>query len=506
MWEPGMEDYPNVSPDGGSFLYVAGPEGKKDIYLRRVGGENATNLTGGFPGNDTQPAFSPDGKEIAFATRAFSHSGGGRSELWVVRVASGARRKLYDGDGRTPSWSPSGSRIAFDQGRYGNSPDAQRGVSTIPAAGGAPTAVVNVDAAVWTNPDWTRGGITFDSMAGGTLGIWRIAVDEATGASLGESVPLLTSVTDTIRSSSSADGRRVLFAAAVGSFAIDRFDFDPARGKLAGERQVVLSGPRDLRPQNLAPDGEWLATILLDRNHRHDILLVRVRTGETRRLTDDAPRKYALRWAPDGSKLYFCVAPEGVEEVWSIRPDGSERQREVRSAGEGGVRPLAASPDGRTLYVSVGKDGLPHTVDLADAPDARRPVPLPPPPGGRRFEPSFMSPDGRWLAGRAVDPNAPPDRDPRTLYDAQERTYTELPAPPTASLCGFLPDSRRLLFFRPGQLEVLDRVTGTLAPAGSLETTWLSTPFWLSRDGRSLYGSRARSEFDIWMLDTRAAR
>lgn len=77
-WEPGRETDSAVSPDGGSFAYVAGPTGQRDFLVRRVGGETSTNLTGSFPGDDTVPSFSPDGRSIAF----WSERDGGR--IFVV--------------------------------------------------------------------------------------------------------------------------------------------------------------------------------------------------------------------------------------------------------------------------------------------------------------------------------------------------------------------------------------------------------------------------------------
>ncbi len=176
-WETGLEGSPSISPDGGSFVYESGAPGQRDVFLRRVGGENPVNLTKDFAGDDLQPAFSPDGtaiafrsdregrgiflmgatgesprrladlgydpawspdgKKIVFATVPQGPREAGRSELWVVDVSDGTRRRLYDGNGKQPTWSPTGSRIAFYQGRrHHQLLGARLSISTIPAAGG----------------------------------------------------------------------------------------------------------------------------------------------------------------------------------------------------------------------------------------------------------------------------------------------------------------------------------------------------------------------------------
>ena len=66
------------------------------------------------------------------------------------------------------------------------------------------------------------------------------------------------------------------------------------------------------------------------------------------------------------------------------------------------------------------------------------------------------------------------------------------------------PDSRRILLRRQDSLELLDRVTRTVTPAGSLEADVRRVA--LSDDGRSLFTMRWVYEGDIWMLDYGTSR
>jgi hypothetical protein len=59
-------------------------------------------------GNDWSPAWSPDGRTIAFAsTRS------GSLELWTMASDGSNPRRLSSSPAEYPSWSPDGSRLAF---------------------------------------------------------------------------------------------------------------------------------------------------------------------------------------------------------------------------------------------------------------------------------------------------------------------------------------------------------------------------------------------------------
>ncbi|MBI2403419.1 MAG: PD40 domain-containing protein, partial [Gemmatimonadetes bacterium] len=72
--DPGVEWFPSLSPDGQWLTYSGEASGNRDIYLLSVGGRNPINLTADSPEADDQPAFSPDGEQIAFRSE---REGGG---------------------------------------------------------------------------------------------------------------------------------------------------------------------------------------------------------------------------------------------------------------------------------------------------------------------------------------------------------------------------------------------------------------------------------------------
>lgn len=103
------EVHPAWSPDGRKIAFVSNRDGNLNIYVMDADGKNVHQLTD-HPASDLHPAWSPNGQEIAFqSTRD------GNIDIYVMDTNGGNIHRLphrlaFD---ITPAWSPNGRKIAF---------------------------------------------------------------------------------------------------------------------------------------------------------------------------------------------------------------------------------------------------------------------------------------------------------------------------------------------------------------------------------------------------------
>src|SRR6185369_13066379 len=130
------------------------------------------------------------------------------SALWAVSFQTGSKRLITAGDAVQPSWSPRGDRLAY----WGIHRGGQRDIWTIPAAGGTSVQVTS-DAAVDWNPEWSPdgGSLYFVSDRGGSMNLWRVAINARTGAPLGAPQPATTPSGYTEHPSFARDGRSLAY-------------------------------------------------------------------------------------------------------------------------------------------------------------------------------------------------------------------------------------------------------------------------------------------------------
>ncbi|HSW28632.1 MAG TPA: PDZ domain-containing protein [Longimicrobiales bacterium] len=117
---------PSVGPGAIAFVHA------NDIWVVARDGGQARRLTSDA-GAETEPAFSPDGKWIAFTGEY-----GGNQDVYVVAAAGGQPQRLtwHPGADVVQGWTPDG-KVLFQSGRQGV-PTRLTQFFTVPVSGGLP--------------------------------------------------------------------------------------------------------------------------------------------------------------------------------------------------------------------------------------------------------------------------------------------------------------------------------------------------------------------------------
>ena len=97
---------PAWSPDGSQIAFASKRDGVTHIFVMQADGSGARRLTNGSK-EDSRPSWSPDGTKILFAREG---------ALFAVPAAGGKARRVGRGLGNAanPTWSPDGKLIAYD--------------------------------------------------------------------------------------------------------------------------------------------------------------------------------------------------------------------------------------------------------------------------------------------------------------------------------------------------------------------------------------------------------
>jgi Tol biopolymer transport system component len=539
--EAGAETQPRLTAAGDWVVYTARDGGDWDIFLRGVGGDNPINLTANSGDDDTAPAISPDGRQIAFrserqgggifvmgrtgeSVRKLSDTGNNPdwspdgatlavadafiletaysrqalSGIHLLDVESGEMRTLFEADGVQPRWSPNGQRIAF----WGLNPGSgQRDIWSIGVAGGD-TVRVTSDAATDWNPTWSPDGryLYFASDRSGRMAIWRMPIDQQSGEALGPLEPVTTGGTAwNVYPTFSADGSRMAYSEAITHYHIYRFPVDPTTLAVTGDPEQITSGSRNTIHPDVSPDGEWIA-FTLGVGQQEDVYIMRLDGSELTRLTNDPAKDRRPVWSPDGERIAFYSDRSGTYEAWAVNRDGSGLVALTNTSGAGVSSP-DWSPDGRHLLTTsiVGEPGIFQvSADAVGATPDTLPLPENVPSNVYTAGASW-SPDGNRIAigyreGPAVKLG---------ILEVTTDTFTfhPVPGPSGAVMVVWYADSRHMVFAQDGDLYMVDLDTGESRRLADPDEGNVFQFGSVSDDGRWVYVTLERTEVDIWMME-----
>lgn len=389
-----------ISADGKFFAYASdrADSSNLDVWVRQVDGNGAVRITDD-PADDYDPAFSPDGSQVAFRS---DRQGGG---IYVASVIGGKARLLVP-QGRRPRFSPDGRALLYCTGPavindIRGMHSAKLFVQPLPE--GTATQIGAGCALFPASPIWSPDSrrILFAGTCGGVrsawisgrdgagqksnpdlFNLWRTPVREPIidqwianpsrlllplqrgGSTFVVAVPVsadgskvtgplnkLTFGTGNEARASAALAGGVLLSARTDEHHIWGLAID-GNGKATGQPRQLTQGPA-LGPV-LSRDGRLLAFGAAWRIYCRDLV-----TGAEREIPSAGYWAASPAFSPDGTQIIFAnyPNPEKVGEAFfSVVPVSGGFAKRVWNIGPGGFSgwPYDWSPDGNTLLFQGG--------------------------------------------------------------------------------------------------------------------------------------------------------
>ena len=400
---------PSWSPDGGLIAFVRQvSDSQFDILLVSPTGGRERKLTSvhrpfGNKRGVTKIAWTPDSRALIVGDRA---PGEESTSLFSVPLSGAAPTRLTwppddcPGD-MDPAYSPDGRTIAFV--RQPSSSQSQ--VMLLPPSGGVAKQIAYraSNGPVQKGLAWTAEGMGLIWAHGGQL--WRVPLN---GGSL---VAITEAGSNAIDVAVSRDGK-IAYADEVGDtdiWSLDLTDEPPTPRKLISSTRTDgmgefssdgnsiafssdrsgtfeiwttdASGVNPLRVTYMgmcgAPrwsnDGQWIAFDSAA-SGKSEIYIVSASGGRPRRITNHPAENVIPTWSPDGRWIYFTSKRTGTDQIWRIdvreagpAPDGAIQV--TRTGAVGGI----VSADGRYLYFVRRRYGNENSIlrmTLPEGPEA----------------------------------------------------------------------------------------------------------------------------------------
>ena len=162
----------------------------------------------GEPGVFFNVDLSPDGKRVAISQLTQQAGDKADFDIGVMDVATGRMTRLTDDPAWEfdPAWSPDGNRVAFNSNRPDPSTNSWALYTRAADGSGEDVAVVKVDAASFSSPDWSSTNILAYDGGSSSNDIWTLSMKGS-----GEPMPFIRSKMEERHPAFSPDGRWVAY-------------------------------------------------------------------------------------------------------------------------------------------------------------------------------------------------------------------------------------------------------------------------------------------------------
>lgn len=343
----GSDLAPSWSPDGRYIAFLRLDAGVGGLYVVPALGGSERKVASIHPGKFLETiAWSRDGQHIAVSDLAET----GARAIYLIDVASGRRRPATPAPAATwkdtsPAFSPDGKQLAFIRGT-----DQFVGDIVIASVSGGEPTRVTFDNRFVAGFAWTPDGreIVFSSNRAGLQSLWRVSLPGGTPE------PLPTGVDDAMFPALSANGRHLAYARWKSDSNIWRVPGPAAPDVDAAPLRLIASSRDDALP-HISPDGERV--VFLSTRTGSDEIWVSARDGTNAvQLTSFRGASGGTpRWSPDGRAIVFDWRRDGHADIFTLIVDGGALRR-LTTEPSNDVVP-SWSRDGRWVYFASDRNG-----------------------------------------------------------------------------------------------------------------------------------------------------
>jgi len=408
-----------------------------------------------YPGTEMFPAFSPDGRQVAFVWNGEKQD---QFDIYVKTIGVDPPRRLTSDPEQEChlAWSPDGAWIAFAHCDSGDTsgPPGGLGLYLIASTGGMKRKIgyLHEGLNAYGRPfAWTADSkaLVKERVVAGTTSLVVLSIATATEV---------------------------------------------------GEVTRPVPGTRDIEP-SLSPDGRTLAFVRQPGPGLSDIYMVNLDPqlapkGQPKRLTFENDYVANPVWTNDGREVLYTAGYQGARGVWRVSARSGASPKQVPALAQSGLQ-VALSHDGKLAYTRRYRD---YDIWRADLDKGTSPSPAPLIASTFSDSEPHYSPDGKRIAFQSNRSGAAEI----WLSNADGTGAVQLTSlNAQAGSPAWSPDGSQVAF----DCKVGDRLDVYVAAIEDKEIRRLTsgpgfhiTPAW-SHDGQWIYFASARTgRLEVWRL------